>query len=386
LTSTIEQHQFTRDKATWVGYVLIGNSCFTVAALGPVMPYLRAEQGLNYTISSLHFSAWALGGMTAGAVGNLIIGKLGCSRAIWICGVGLCIAIAMLISVKLPAVTIGSALLGGVCASTMGQSIISIMSERFGSQRAIGITETNICGSLFSVAAPLVVGQFVKLGIGWRSAMVIPIVFLAVVWLASRKVFTPFTAVASGFAQGKLPVRYWFFWLVIWLSVACEWSIIFWTAEFLEKGKGLVKENAVQAVSVFLIAMVLGRVIGLKVMRMPIKLEHLLISVAAFGLIGFLIYWLATNSAVSLLGLAIAGLGIANLYPLSFSQAIASAEDRPGLAASRMSLSTGSAILTTPFVLGAIADIHGIHNAYAVVAVLMALAMVLLLVSMTRKT
>lgn len=379
-----EEHVFTRDKATWVGYLLIGTYCLILASMGPVVPYLRDEQGLNYTISSFHFSAWALGGITAGTFGNLVISKLGCSKAIWTCATGLALATVMLISAKLPFFTILSGYIGGTCGSMMGHSLTSIMSKRFGLKRTIGITEANIGGSLFALCAPLLVGQCVRMGLSWRAALVVPLLFFLILFLSSGKVFNNFNAATKGFATGTLPVRYWFFWFVIWFSVASEWSIIYWTSEFLEKAKGLVREDAIQAISIFLVTMLLGRIIGLKLAR-SFSVGPLLLTVSIVALAGFLIYWLAPTHVVSLVGLAITGLGTANIYPLSFSQALGAAGEKAGLAAARMSLSTGTAVLTTPLLLGAIGDSCGIEKAFAVVAVLMTLATTLLAIASRRK-
>ncbi|MBS1992393.1 MAG: MFS transporter [Cyanobacteria bacterium SZAS LIN-3] len=379
-----EQNVFIRDKATWVGYLLIGTYCLVLASMGPVVPYLRDEQKLNYTISSFHFSAWALGGITAGTIGHIVIGKLGCSRAIWICAAGLAAATALLISVKLPFFTILSGYIGGTCGSMMGHSLTSIMSRRFGVQRTIGITEANIGGSLFALCAPLLVGQCVRLGLTWRAALLVPLLFFFCLFVSSRKVFNNFNAATSGFATGTLPVRYWFFWFVIWFSVASEWSIIYWTSEFLEKAKGLVREDAIQSISIFLVTMLVGRVLGSRLAR-TFSVGPLLLAASAVALGGFLVYWLAPSRPLSLIGLAITGLGNANVYPLSYSQALGVAEEKAGLAAARMSLSTGTAVLITPLLLGALGDRYGIEKAFAVVAALMMLAMILLAIAAGRK-
>jgi fucose permease len=103
------------------------------------------------------------------------------------------------------------------------------------------------------------------------------------------------------------------------------------------------------------------------------------------ALSGFLLYWLAPTHVLSLVGLAITGLGTANIYPLSYSQALGAADEKAGLAAARMSLSTGTAVLTTPLLLGAIGDRYGIEKAFAVVAILMTLATILLAIAAKRK-
>jgi len=380
LESTTDERVFIRDKATWIGYLLIGLYCYIYSGLGPLMPYLREEQGLNYTMGSLHFSAWSVGIISAGSFGNIVIRKLGASRAIWIFGAGLCLALLSLLLAKVTAITILSVMIGGFCGSTMGQAITTINAERFGIERTIALTEVTITGSLFAMVAPLVVGQFIKMGFNWRVAMIFPFIFFVLLLIPGKAVFTEFGYVTRGFIPGKLPLKYWFFWVVIWLSVASEWSIIFWTPDFLQTGKGLLKEDAVQAVSIFLLAMLLGRVVGVNLAR-RYRAQMLLSVASAIALCGFLLYWLGTTTPVTLLGLGIAGLGNANVYPLSFAQSIGSAGDRTGLAAARMSISTGSAVLITPLVLAAIGDQVGIHKAHAVVAVLLTAVSIMLAIA-----
>lgn len=370
MNSTTDDRIFVRDRATWIGYLLIGIYCFIYSGLGPLMPYLREEQGLNYATGSLHFSAWSMGIVSAGSFGNLVIKKLGASRAIWIFGSGLCLALTSFLLAKITAVTIFSVLIGGFCGSTMGQGITTIYAERFGNQRTIALTEVNIFGSLFAMMAPLVVGQFIKLGFNWRIAMILPIVFFVLLFIPSKGIFAEFGYVTRGFAAGKLSTQYWFYWIVVWLSVASEWSIVFWTADFMQKGKGVLKEDAVQAISIFLTTMLIGRIMGVRLAR-RFQPSTLLPFSSGLALIGFLIFWLAPTVSISLVGLGIGGFGNANVYPLSLAAAIGCAGERTGLAAARMSISTGSAVLITPLVLGAIADQVGIAKALSVVAVLL---------------
>ena len=68
---------FVRDPITWTAYGLVGYFAFTKTVLGPIMPFLREEQGLGYAAAGLHFSAFALGGVLVGFLGDRILGRWG---------------------------------------------------------------------------------------------------------------------------------------------------------------------------------------------------------------------------------------------------------------------------------------------------------------------
>jgi predicted MFS family arabinose efflux permease len=126
--------------------------------------------------------------------------------------------------------------------------------------------------------------------------------------------------------------------------------------------------------------MLIGRVIG---SRASAKYSiHVLLAIAAFlALSGFLAFWLGTNPIVNLLGLFSSGLGVANFYPLTVSEAIGAAGEKTTTATARLSLGTGLAMLVAPFVLGAVADKSNIFVAYGVVALLLTLCSIMVLVA-----
>ncbi len=64
---------FTRDRFTWLAYFLMAFFSYFLNVLGPITPFLKSELNLSYTVSSLHFSAFALGIILIGVGGNRII-------------------------------------------------------------------------------------------------------------------------------------------------------------------------------------------------------------------------------------------------------------------------------------------------------------------------
>ena len=363
--------RFIRDGTTWLGYLLMGSTTFAFATLGPMMPFFRAELQLNLTIAAYHFSAWSMGGLVAGSVGDRIINKFGRFAVIWCAAVIVSLSLLVIVFAHNPAFTIAAALAAGVSASTMGMCINSLMSNRFGSERAMGITEANIIGSIVCSAAPLVVSTFVRSGMGWRPAMMLPILSFILLFITMRSRPVEHDSGKKKLqATGGLPAVYWAYWSVIVLSVACEWSIVLWSAEFLEKVTGLVRTDAVACVSAFLSAMLIGRLIGRKLAG-QFSIQTLLPYAAVVGLVGFLMFWLSHSVHMAILGLFISGLGISNFYPLTLSAALSVAPNNATTATARVSIGTGCAVLFAPLALGFVADHKGVFAAYGIIAILL---------------
>lgn len=371
---------FKRDRLTWMGYLLIGNYGFTMSALGPLMPFLRTELGIDYTTAAYHFSAWALGSLIAGMTGEKILASLGKKLTIWIFATGYIFGTALLISMHQVGLTIASTFVCGICATFIGQAVNTVNSDRFGAQRVIAMTEMNICASIFCMMAPAAVSFAVKAGYGWRAALLLPIVayFVQVAVFWKTPVPEKKAAVKSETAEkpGQLPLAYWVYWAVIAMMVACEWSMIFWSADFLQNVAKLSKADASQAVAAFLSAMLCGRIIGSFLTR-RMSTYKLLLGACFVAIAGFATFWLAPIAYLNIVGLFFAGIGIANFYPLTLAAAIGVVPENAALAAARISLGTGSAILFAPLILGVVADKFGIFAAYGIVGVMLLLGTIL---------
>jgi fucose permease len=170
-------------------------------------------------------------------------------------------------------------------------------------------------------------------------------------------------------------VAFWTYWLVIYLGVSIEWCLIFWGADFLEKVVGLSQINAATMMIVFFGAMVLGRVAGSRLSRSVPSAKLLLLAIG-ITIAGFPVFWLSRLALLNLVGLFIAGLGVANLFPLTLAAALSVVPDQADAASARTSMAGGLAILIAPLVLGGIADHLGIQNAFGIVAMLAVIAAV----------
>jgi len=137
--------------------------------------------------------------------------------------------------------------------------------------------------------------------------------------------------------------------------MSVEWCIAYWGADFLNEEVGLDRAAAATAMSIFFGAMIAGRLLGSRLARNR-KGSRLLFGSIVVALIGFPFFWLGQTSWVNLVGLFVAGIGIANFYPLTVAAATNAIPDAVERAASQMAISGGAALLLTPLAVGVISD------------------------------
>jgi fucose permease len=117
--------------------------------------------------------------------------------------------------------------------------------------------------------------------------------------------------------------------------------------------------------------MVAGRVVGRQVAQ-RLAAERLLVIALGMAAAGFLLYWLSPLLPLTIVGLFLAGLGVANLFPVAAALALGAAPGLTNEGGARLSFASGAAVLGAPLLLGTLADAVGISLAYAIVPVFLA--------------
>ncbi len=371
---------FKRDRLTWLSYFMLAFFSYLQGALGPLMPFLRAELNLNYSVAALHASAFAVGMILAGLVADRAAARWGRRAVFWSGGVGMGIGGILLTLAASPVVTIASTFIMGFIGSTIVVLVPAILTDRYGARRAIALTESNVAASITAAIAPLVIGFGEASGIGWRLALFVGVGGWLILALIDRRTPIPESRrVAEHGSARPLPRRFWIYWLVVVLGVSMEWCMVFWGADFLENSVGFEKVAASTLMSVFLVAMVIGRAVGSQLTHSFDSSRLLSYAVVVVG-VGFPVFWLARAAPLNVVGLFIAGLGIANLFPLTLAVATGIDPQQSNVAGARIALAGGVAILVAPQVLASFADQVGIFNAFGVMVVLVIAAAILIAV------
>jgi len=365
---------FQRDRFTWLAYSLLGYFSFFQASLGPLMPFLRAELDLTYAVGALYMSAFAAGMIGAGVSSTGLAARWGRRRLFWGGAGGMAAGVLLLMVGSTLVFTLTGALVMGYFGTLLLVMIQATLSDHHGARRATALTESNMLAVLCAAAAPLLIGWLAPTIVSWRGALFIGLLAGVLVTLFGYRTPLPLRRTgATTHAAGRLPATFWAFWVVLILGVGMEWSLIGWSADFLNSVVGLGAEAGAMLVSVFFVGAVLGRAANSR-WTLHTSVRTLLLAMLGIVAAGFLIFWLAQTPLLAVIGLGTTGFGVGSVFPLALAMALTVAADQADAASSRISLGVGLAILAAPFTLGWLADYSDLSRAFAIVLLLDVLA------------
>lgn len=383
---------FQRDRLTWFSYSMLAFVGFMQAILGPILPSLRADLNLNYTQSSFFSAAIAIGMVIAGITTVGLAKKFTRTQLLWGSSIGICVSVSLLSLLsyfKLFELVLLTVVIWGVNGAITQVMIQAILSDRHGELRTVALSEANVAASLFITFTPLIIGGFQSIGIDWRAICIVLAVLLFAIYLAFRPVVIPDRwpdkEVTHPLDKNGLPFGFWLLWMALFFIVSIEMSVALWTPIFLFEVKQIPESTAILLFGLYPASQVLGRLAGSQLAR---KIPTMLLLLASFAiaLLGFPLMWLSTHQLLVLVGMAITGLGISNLYPLTMSMAVGIARGQADLASARISLAVGLALLIAPLAIGGLADRSNLQNAFGLVLALMAVAIGLVFVNKKFQT
>lgn len=367
---------FVRMPLTWLSYLMVGFYAYIQSSMGPLMPSLREEFSIGYTVASLHLSMIAGGSVLVGLFGERIARRIGRRGTFWAAASGCALGAAILMISPVVSGTIAAALLIGFCGGFILVTVQANLSELHGARRGIAIAESNVAASSCAVLAALTVGLFARFDLGWRGVIALALTGFALVVVRFRGVTIPAAApVAAGRSdhRRRLPRIFWLAALVLFLGVGAEWCVGYWGADFLHREAGFAAASSAAAMSAYFVAMAIGRFAGSRLARFA---PERLVLVATFvvATIGFLVLWLSPHPVLTIFGLFLTGIGIAGIYPFTIAVAMSFVPHALDLATVRLLFSASFAILSAPFVLGVLADSVGIYFAFGVTLPLLLIA------------
>jgi predicted MFS family arabinose efflux permease len=371
-TSAPPEGKFRRDRLTWIAYVVLAWFAYLQAAPGLVLPHLRDELHLGYGTGGLHVAGFAAGSMLAGVIASRVERALGRRRLFWSAAVVLGVGAIGLTVARVAVLTVSSVFLMGVGGGLLLVTIQALLVDRHGPHSPIALTEVNVAASTAYIVLIGALSLTAALHANWRVALLASLVVPVLVWSRNRRL--PIEAPPpADVVRGRLPGVFWVAAAMLICTTAAEWCITAWGASFVQDAVGVSADAAVTVMVGFFGGVLGGRILGSRLTRRydPARLLWVALGVSALG---FAVLWPAATSVQALLGLALLGVGLGNLFPMAISVTVALAPGQSALANGRAVAATSFAVLLAPLVVGALADATSIKAALGVLPVVLVLA------------
>jgi len=358
-----------RTRLTWYAYLLSGFFTFIISIQGNIIPFLRDELRLSYAAVSLHPSGLAAGMMATGLYTERVIGLIGRR---WACLLGVAGCIGGLLAICMAgnaASSIAGCALVGLTGGMAPGIVAGLLADLHRGARDQVFTECGAVTYACAITANLATGVAAGFAFGWRGALLFGVacgLLLAAVFARDAVPEAPHRHLP---ASDRVPAASWAFLVMLGLGVALEMTMLLWSPAYLEQVAGLPRTAAVTAAAAFPAAMLLGRSAGSVLVR---RVAPSILYPATLCLIapGFLAFWGGFPAPVAVFGLFLAGLAVALLYPLSMSFAVGAAGTAGNAVGARSGLAAGTAVLTAPIALGAMADHVGLSRAFLLAPIL----------------
>lgn len=344
-------------------------------AFNPAVPLIGDDLGVTNAVAGLHGTALAVGTVLAGLINARVVATRGRRGTVWVGTALVVVGVLLVVASGVLAGTLGGAVIAGMGGTLLVNVANSALTEKHGRAGGAAITEANGLGALVGAAAPVVLGVSVGVGLGWEPALLVVIGLLAVLAVVMPTLAAPARTAEPG--HGTLPVRYWWAWGVLVMLIAVEFSYSVWATTLVAERTGTPTGAATSTLTVLILCLGIGRVLGAR-LALRVRPGLLLLVSVAVTAVGWLVLWLATSLAVAVVGLAVSGLGMAFHFPLGVSRSLEASGGLTDLASGRIALGGGLAIGLAPFVLGALSDAVGVHAAFVLVPALLAAAGLLL--------
>lgn len=367
-----------RDRATLVSYASMAGWSWFVYGLGAVLVFLRDEQNSAAWLQGFHGTTLAAGGVIGALLAPRLINRFGRGLVmrVGVIGAALCI---LVFTVPVPAAvwTLSAVFLACLFGNLIVVCVNAFLATHHGAAAPAAFTESTGLAALMGLLAPLAIGLAASTVLGWRAGILIGVVgFIAIEVARGRHLSTYGEPglVPTRESSGVLPS------LTYWALaggtayIGAEFCISLWGATLLRERTGMTDAASAAGLGAFLGGVFVGRAFGSSLAR-RISSERLLRASLVAGMLMFFAMWLSTLTWMILLAFFATGVALSLAWPLSMSRIIRAAGGRPDRASSLALACTTAAIGLAPFLLGGLAESMPVHQAFLLVPVLIAVAL-----------
>ena len=300
---------------------------------------------------------------------------------------------------------LGLVWVGATGGGTMLNASMARLSDAHPRHSARVITEANAAAAWVGLFSPLILGAALGAGLGWEvgilACLVAALAALVGLVVADRltarsgregaespdipgdshqlevePALEPVLVPPPTSARTRVPLPrvFWLAMVALFAAVATEFAINYWGSTLIQEQTGSSASSATAAMAAVVGGVAIGRTVG-SALTLRLGPHRMLLGGFGLALVGFGVLWTAGTLPLSVVGLFVAGLGIATLFPLLLDRGIVLSAGHPDLAMARSSLVLGLAAGTAPFALGALGSVMSVQMALLLVPVVVVIGL-----------
>jgi fucose permease len=370
VTEEANELKWNQTNLGLIGYAFIGTAAVLMPSVMPSITDEFAAAGLTLAAIGLIFPARSLGSMVgnvAAGVGSDLIGR---QRLVWLSALALAAALALTAAAKLWVLFVLGFVLVSVAQASLATGINALVADanRGARGRALNILH-GVYGAGAAVS-PLVIGALIERGLPWRWALA----GTGLIWLlfgllmAAARAAVPevgekqATKLDLGMLRDRSLLS---LFLIAFIYNGVAYSLLGWVAVFMQRGAGFSTFLSVAMISVFYVALTIGRFLCAAFAE-RLGYAGTLLVLAAGVTLTYPLVVLDLTPAIAVAGVFLTGLGLSGLFPTALAYGARLYPAQTGTVTGTLNVAMTLGAMAPPLWTGVIAETWSLQVALGV--------------------
>ena len=354
-------------RATSAMFLICGTA---TSSWAPMVPFAKDRLALDEAALGFILLAFGGGSTMAMPLAGVAIHHWGSRRVVLCAALGSCAALPFLAVPASPMMLAGTLFAFG---AALGALDVAMNAQAIAVQHTAGRPIMSSFHALFSIGGIVgaaLISVFLRSGLSLVAcASAIAVVMAGLAVIEQRHLLNDWAGSEGGTFTIVPKAAVLFLGALCFMSFLGEGAVLDWSAVFLREHRQVDVSLAGVGYAVFSIAMTVCRLTG-DAMTHRWGARQMLRIGGALACVGFLIVALVPSALASLAGLAIVGIGAANIVPVLFSGAGRVPGVSPGIALATVTTIAYAGLLLGPALIGFLADATSLSLALVLVGAL----------------
>ncbi|MSP13724.1 MAG: MFS transporter [Chloroflexi bacterium] len=370
-------------RLTWLSYLSMASFGATLSVIGAVLPAVSRDLALDKAQAGFLAAVPAIGFAVATLCGGVLIDRAGLRKIMLVGAVGQSLALLGISQAPGFVFLALAFLLNGLAGGSLEACCNTLIATLYRGRAAGQMNMLHVFFGIGAFLSPLAAGVLVGAGLGWRlvyGAMIL--IYLGLILVIWREVFPAGSSgeedqiTRAGFKALLLHPLVLLVVIAMFFSVAAEVGFSSWVSTFLLENRGQSAVIAGAGLSVFWLAMLMGRFLASRVAH-RFTGPRLILAASLTGSVGVALFLLLPSMPVpaggsigtAFLCIFLAGLGMSSVFPSTLAFITESVPRYTGTVTGIVVSSAGIGSTAGPWVIGELAKSNGLALALATVVI-----------------